>query len=129
MAPGDQVVLAWNDGLYIIESGTSIASPVAVGCLALSMAARPDRWDVKGFLPDPKYDVPLPARVVRARELLRDLSEPANSVRDRSGYGLISAANLAEARTGLPAGLKTVAAVLIGGAALLAIGGIRDDGR
>jgi len=125
IAPGDQVKVALNNGSYTVTFGTSIACPVAAGCLALSLAARPDRWNVSGTLVDPKYGIALPARVARARELLRDLSEPviptdanpagdirgitlsqagrvgpmAQVDRDRTGYGLISATNLAESGT------------------------------
>ena len=124
IAPGHQIVAAFNNGSYIQASGTSLASPVAAGCLALSLAARGDRWNVKGTLLDPKYGVALPARVAKARTLLRDLSEPASASRDRTGYGLISAANLAEARTGQPAlDLKVLVVALIGGALVLAVSG------
>jgi len=79
-------------------SGTSAATPILAGCLALSIAARPDLWQVSGSALDPKYGVMLPAQVVRARELLRDLSDLAPLVdgRDRAGYGRVDASLLAE---------------------------------
>ena len=97
VAPGVAVGTTWLDGGYASVSGTSLAAPVLAGCLALGMAANPAAWAVAGDLLDPKYGLALPARTVRARELLRATSLPLGLSQDQAGYGLVSAPGLAQA--------------------------------
>jgi subtilisin family serine protease len=121
-APGVQVPVLARGGGYEVMSGTSMATGMAGGCMALVYAAFPGLRTAlaHALAQDPKGGE-MPAAVAEARRRLAATSEPLEIQRDLAGYGLINAARLLslQARTravadslGVPLAIAAVALFL-----------------
>lgn len=89
VAPGVQVPSLNLDGGYTNVSGTSLATGVAGGAIALYVA---QNINVQATaLQDPKWSILLPGQVATLRNALMAFSEPVAASRDVAGYGLIRA--------------------------------------
>lgn len=95
-APGVQVPVLARAGGYEVMSGTSMATGMAGGCMALVYAAFPGLRSALAhtLAQDPKEGGEMPAAIAEARRRLAATSEPLDIQRDLAGYGLISAAHL-----------------------------------
>lgn len=91
-APGVDVPIITRDGGYGLMSGTSMASAVAAGCLALMFST--DRRLRLLTSAEPCDE----SVVVEVRRRLRDSSEALGVNKARVGYGLINADGLVKAR-------------------------------
>ena len=95
-APGVQVPVLARRGGYEAMSGTSMATGMVGGCMALVYAAFPGLRSAlaHALAQDPKEGGEMPAAIAEARRRLAATSEPLEMQRDLMGYGLINAARL-----------------------------------